>query len=303
MNVHTKKWIIAAVILVVVGALVFLAAFAAMDFDFSKISIREYRTNSYDVREDFNRIKIDASEAKVLFNLSYDGVCRVECQESKDESYQVRVENGLLVIESQDNRRWYDSVVDFNARSGVVNVYLPKSSYDILEIETSVGDVEVPESLNFRKIDISCDVGSVYCKAIASDLLEINTDIGDVNLEGIKTEGNIQVESSTGDITLKDVKATSLNVEAEIGDVRLENVVTSGRFLVTTETGSVILNGCDGSSIYIETDIGDVSGTLLSEKIIFAKSQIGDINVPMSTTGGPCEIHTSTGDIEIKFER
>lgn len=37
---NTKKWLVAATILVVVGAIMFVAAFAALGFDFERISMQ-----------------------------------------------------------------------------------------------------------------------------------------------------------------------------------------------------------------------------------------------------------------------
>ena len=94
----------------------------------------------------------------------------------------------------------------------------------------------------------------------------------------------------------------SLTTESNIGNIILKSVAAKETFSVKTSTGDVKLEGCDGESILIKTDIGDVTGTLLTDKIIFAESSVGDVDVPKSTTGGKCEISTDTGDIKIKIE-
>jgi hypothetical protein len=42
-----------------------------------------------------------------------------------------------------------------------------------------------------------------------------------------------------------------------------------------------------------------VKGSLLTDKIFFAKSETGRVIVPESMTGGRCEIKSDTGDIKI----
>ena len=41
---------------------------------------------------------------------------------------------------------------------------------------------------------------------------------------------------------------------------------------------------------------------LFSDKIFFASTDTGSVNVPKTTTGGRCEITTDTGDIDIVVE-
>ena len=50
----------------------------------------------------------------------------------------------------------------------------------------------------------------------------------------------------------------------------------------------------------MKTDTGKVVGSLLSEKVFIAETSTGKVSVPKTTTGGKCEITTSTGDIKIE---
>jgi hypothetical protein len=53
---------------------------------------------------------------------------------------------------------------------------------------------------------------------------------------------------------------------------------------LTRSTGSVRLDGCDASEIFIKTNTGSVTGTLLSEKTFFAKSDTARYGVCTSMT-------------------
>ena len=55
----------------------------------------------------------------------------------------------------------------------------------------------------------------------------------------------------------------------------------------------------DAKDVSVTTDTGDVRGNLLSDKIFFTRTDTGEISVPQTTTGGKCEIMTSTGDIRL----
>ena len=52
----------------------------------------------------------------------------------------------------------------------------------------------------------------------------------------------------------------------------------------------------------MKTDTGDVTGSLLSDKIFLAESDVGSVDVPKTTTGGVCEIRTDTGKIAITID-
>ena len=82
----------------------------------------------------------------------------------------------------------------------------------------------------------------------------------------------------------------------------LENVVASEKFSIKRDTGDVRFEDADAAEIEVETDTGSVSGSLRSEKIIFATSDTGKIDVPKNTTGGRCEITTNTGNIKIEIK-
>ena len=63
--------------------------------------------------------------------------------------------------------------------------------------------------------------------------------------------------------------------------------------------GDVTLEDADASRIKIETTTGDVTGNILTDKIIFADATTGNIDIPRLTSGGRCDISTTTGDIKI----
>ena len=76
------------------------------------------------------------------------------------------------------------------------------------------------------------------------------------------------------------------------------NILANDKIDIRRSTGSVKLVDSDANSLYIKTSTGSVNLTLLSEKVFYATSSTGSVSVPKSTTGGLCEIHTSTGSIK-----
>ena len=59
----------------------------------------------------------------------------------------------------------------------------------------------------------------------------------------------------------------------------------------------------DAANITVKTDTGSIKGTILTEKIIFAKADTGSVKVPESVTGGKCNLTTDTGSIKISYSK
>ena len=119
-----------------------------------------------------------------------------------------------------------------------------------------------------------------------------------VILEKISTN-EITIIVTTGDVKIKDVACKTFTSNGNTGDITLINVIVRDNLTIFRSTGDVELDRCDAETIYIKTSTGDVEGLILSSKIFIVKTSTGDVDVPRTTTGGICEIITSTGDIEI----
>lgn len=278
MSKTQKIWLVVAVSLIVVGSLIFSAALAGLDFDFTKLSTYTYETNTYVASGNFDKISIDVTTPDIVFAASDDGSCKVVCFEQEKLKHSVTVQDGTLMIGTVDTRKWYDHIgISFGNTK--MTVYLPQYAYASLSIHIDTGDVEIPKDFTFQHISLNSSTGDVLCYASGSDTIEIRT--------------------ATGEIELTGVNCKSVTVESDTGDISLNNVITQGRLSVRSDTGDVDFEHCDAASIFVKTSAGDVEGTLLSEKIFITETATGDIRVPKTTTGGKCEITTSTGDIEI----
>ncbi|MBQ7669865.1 MAG: DUF4097 family beta strand repeat protein [Clostridia bacterium] len=315
-----KGFIIAAVVLVAVGLAVFAGAFVASGFDFSKIGSDSYVTNTYTVDKEFDRIDIDTNVTDIVFKPSEDGKFSAVCSEERDKvHHKVTVEDGTLKITINDDREWFE-YISFLSKSMTMTLYLPGERYESLKIDASTGDVSIPSSFSFGSIDIKMSTGDVLCSASSEGPLKIKASTGDITLNGagagdaelsvstgkilvesFECGGNMSVKVSTGKATLSDVTCREFISEGSTGSLTLKNVVASGKINVKRSTGDVKFDSSDAAEIAVKTSTGDVTGTLKSEMIFFADTRTGDVDVPRTTTGGKCEISTTTGDIEIKI--
>lgn len=315
MKKATTVWLITAASLVLLGALIFGGSLMALHFDFSKLSTTKYETNTYAVTEEFHSVYVFTDTADVTFLRSDDEKASVVCTESVKMKHTVSVEDGTLTVNRTDTRKWYEYISIFSKKERVT-VYLPKSEYDSITVKGSTGNVRLSEELLLRNIDVAISTGDVICLSDTAELMKLKTttghiyisnvtagsmelkvSTGDVELMSATVTGEVNVKVSTGDIEFSGIRCGSLISTGSTGEVELVDVIATGLFSIERSTGDVELTECDAGEIHIKTDTGDVSGSLLSDKIFFPKSDTGRIRVPKTTTGGTCAITTDTGNI------
>ena len=319
MNKNVRSWLIAATLFVVIGlgAIFALLAFFA-GWDFLKLSNVIYDDNVYEISEEFANISINTDTADIVFVQSKDGKCKVVCHEKKNMKHSVEAMDGNLSINLVDTRKWYEYISWFEFSK--ITVYLPKEEYASLLIDENTGDVEISNSFKFESICVSVSTGDIKCFASAEDLIKISTSTGDISVENISTAsldlsvstGDIKITNvnctdgisaciSSGDTSASNVKCSSFVSTGTTGDISLNSVIATGGFNIERSTGDVKFDKSDASEVFVKTSTGDVNGSFLSNKIFVTSTSTGNIDVPKSTSGGVCEINTSTGDIKISI--
>lgn len=316
-----KKWLITATVLVLVGLLVFGGVMTVLKWDFKKLSTEKFETNIYSVKEEFSNIKIDTSTADVIFLLSSDDNCRVECFEEAKEKHQVFVSNDTLTVKVVKEKKWYDYIgINFNTPK--IKLYLTKDTYNSLNINDNTGDILIPKEFEFSSVDMTLSTGKAEFFALASELLRIkagtgkvnlgditagdviiSTTTGDITVSNTKCSGNVSLLVSTGDTVIEGLECNNFAAKGNTGDIKLTDVIVKETLFVSRSTGKVDFSKCDADEIKIQTDTGNINGSLLSDKVFTVSSATGSVNVPETTGGGKCEITAETGNIKITIEK
>ena len=281
MKNRTKIWLIAAYCLILVGLILFAGAMTQNDWDFRKLSTEKYETNTYAITEEFNNISLNTDTADIIFRISKNGKCKVECYEEEKAKHTVTVKDDTLIIQLNNKKSWYD-YVGINFTSPKIMVYLPESDYNNLSIKEDTGDIRIEN--------------------ISTKALELSTSTGDITLSNISCKEDIDINVSTGKTSLTDIKCKNMRTSESTGDITLKNVIATEKFSIETDTGDVRFESSDAAEIFIETDTGDIIGSLLTDKIFITHTDTGRVDVPKTVTGGRCEITTDTGDIILKIK-
>ena len=110
MSKATKIWLITAASLIVAGMIIFGGTMAVIKWDASKLLTNKYETNSHNISETFANISVNADTADILIVPSDDGSASVECYERENVKHSVSVKDGVLVIDTVDERKWYEHI-------------------------------------------------------------------------------------------------------------------------------------------------------------------------------------------------
>lgn len=315
----SKIMLIIAGCLIFVGSIVFILVMSINNWDFSSIGGSKMEIKNYEIKDNITDIVIKTTTSDIRFVNSPDSIIKVECAEHQNVSYMVKTENNTLRIELVDNRKWYN-YLNFNLKKEEIKVYLPINNYNNLNIESSTGNVEIPNYYKFNNVMIKLTTGNINYSCNTLDKITMESTTGNVilsnnsgNKADIKTTtGSIKINDfniqelitkvSTGNVYLTNISCINLSSYGTTGNITLNKVITSETLTIERSTGNVKIEKCDGGNIYITTSTGNVTGSLLSEKIFVTNTKTGKVEVPKSITGSLCEISTSTGNIKITFE-
>ena len=319
MNRRLRKLIPAALILLVVGAPIMVAAMFSMKFDFRRLGTRRTVTNTYTPAGDFEDILIGIDTAELTFLPSEDGKLKVICVEEEGMQHLVAVSDGTLSIQAVDTQRWHEKI-GVGGEKTSVTVYLPKKEYGALTLKTSTGDVTVPAAFRFRSVLMTASSADIDFRAFTEGSVSIRTSTGDISLDGLKADsldltastghirvsasviaGSVKVQTSTGEVGFTDLNCADARVKTTTGEVDLTRVLASESLRIETDTGDVSFDRSDAPEIRVETDTGDVTGTLLTPKTFEADTHTGRVKLPRSEPGGRCELKSDTGDFEISI--
>ena len=264
-----KIWIIVAIVLIAVGAIVFCTAMTAIKWDFRQLSTTEFITNSYNLDQSFSNISLNVGEASVILLPSEDNKASVVVLEDKNAPFTVSVEDGTLMIGQNEEIKWYD-MIGIHFQSPEITLTLPQSEYRVLTVKLSTGHVEIPEGFRFESIDISASTGDVVCRSsatgdinvklstgdilldnVSASTLGLSTTTGRINASGLTCAGELFTGASTGKVCLTDVNCGSLISTGDTGDLSLKNVIAAQKFSIERTTGAVTLDRCDAAEIVI----------------------------------------------------
>lgn len=322
--------------LIGLGVTTSVVALAIGQFDFDELD-GNIISKTYDITGEFTSIDVDLNTSDFNIYVSRDDTNKAVCLEKENVTFDIKVENNVLKI--VENYEYELNLLPLSRKTDV-SLFVSKDVYESLNIVSSTGDVDISDTFTFTDVNIDITTGDVSftskatnninIKATTGDVdvykatannLTIDVSTGDVEIIESNLTGNINVELTTGDLEvdiiscndfkcktttgdkeLSNVTCNNINIQTTTGSTKLDNVIASGDMNIKSGSGDITFSYSDAKNIYVESTSGDVSGTITSDKVFNATSTSGNVKVPFSTTGGICQIKTTSGDIKISIE-
>ena len=317
-----KIALLTAVLFVVLGAALGVGATLFGDLTLESLDAQELVTETIPITEDFRNISINDSFSDIYFLPSEDDTCKLVFTRLTDVTYTAEVEGDTLTILGQDGRKWYE-MIQFGSGSAwgelEMVVYLPETQYRDLTITSGAGDLNIPSNFVFdfallvtasgdvvfrggveKALTLQTASGDILAENVRAESMQINTASGTIAMNTVTVGENLALDSSSGEINLTTVECGELNVNTTSGEVECRDVLAGSILRMDTTSGDIQLVDCDASTLYLTSSSGDISGTLRTPKVFQADSDSGNVEVPRATTGGLCEIHTSSGNIHFE---
>ena len=289
-----RKPIAFALILVIAGAVVFLAGLILNGSAPSPLLKAE--ENTYVIDEPFTDIKIDMGSADIAIEKT-DGEARVETRVYGALKPEIRVKDGVLTV-SADERPHFGLHL-FTDR---ITVYLPGGSCESADIEISSGSVTVSGVSFAGHLDAEATSGSIRLSGVScGGKLEAETTSGSIRLSGVSCEGDLKAETTSGSISLS-AFSTPGNAAPTVtsGSVSVKEL-TAAHLNAKTTSGSIRLDRCDAKTLNLKTTSGSVKGSIVGSRVFVCSSTSGSIHVPETAEGGKCVIKTGSGSIDIEI--
>lgn len=317
MSKKSKLWIVAAILLILIGNIMFCIVMNKVEWDFAKLSTTNFETNEYSINENFKNIKVITDTADIEFAPSPNSTSSVVCDEQTTAKHSITVENASLVIEVKNLREWYEYIGIFS-KTPKLTIFLPENAYDKLSINAATGSVNIPQNFQFKSMDVSThtgniknyasthdnamlktSAGSILFKNASANTIELSTATGKIDVANANCQSDLKITVSTGHTNITNTKSKNIISEGTTGSIFLEDVLASEKLFIKRSTGSVNFKNCDANDTVINTSTGSVKGNFLTDKTFLAQSSTGNIDVPETFSNEKCQVTTSTGGIKI----
>ena len=189
-------------------------------------------------------------------------------------------------------------------------VWGKESELEKLDIETSSGDIILPEKLVLRgTLNLNTSSGEIKSEAVFHlEKGEIRTSSGDIKLQcgrlGYGSAENLSCRTSSGKIEIRDLSAEKFTAESGSGDVTMRDV-KSRDFSIATTSGEVKYDDAnfdhDIDRFSVRTTSGDIEMCFHTIPVISISTTSGKVSVsPAYGPEGNYSISTTSGDIKVK---
>lgn len=191
---------------------------------------------------------------------------------------------------------------DLSVKSVSGNVEVSGTDPQNLTAQSTSGDVKVASVSVGAAFYAKTISGVQRISQVSCQSAEIYATSGDVTVDSLKASGTFSCRTISGWQKLSSVTCQSAEIHSTSGDAALSDLIASESIRMETVSGNLTLIRCDAASLWLKTVSGNVNGTLLTEKVFAASTASGRIRVPDTSSGGKCEVKTTSGNITLEVQ-
>ena len=253
-----RKMMRIGALLLIIGAVLCVGAFAVNGFSFDGLENVSYEGVTYMPEGAFDRVDVSAVDAEIHIQPSQDGICRVVCDETERWHYAVEVQDGALAVRSDAN---WGTGIHINVKSPQLTIELPEKAYAELKLHSVSGDVDVV-GLCIGALTIDATSGEIGLEKLTLGSLDVESVSGDIELTDSVATGDVSIRTTSGEVELESADAANFSITSVSGDVK--GSLRSGKtFDVRTVSGDVKLpQSTSGGAFSASTTSGDVEISL-----------------------------------------
>ena len=332
----TVRMIAIGVAELVLGAIVFTAAFGGLDFKYENLAVTDgIETCEQVVTEPIENFSLESDNLALTVLRSEGEELRVVYRELEDMKKLYSFEDGKLTLKEQekDFSVWFGVSEHITWKRGIffsavarelyhAEIYLPASFEGDLNLKTDNGTVNVSDmvcanlvietdngavtvtNVTAQNVTFELDNGAFTGKDITAKTLRAETDNGLISLERVAVEELFFAKSHNGVVNLAECSAESFELYTSNGTIMLDRI-TAEKVEAETNNGAVRLTQLDAKDITLQTDNGSISGSIVGSRAdyaIEARVKNGSCNLPNKSDGERRLKATSdNGSIKITF--
>ncbi|KNZ40703.1 DUF4097 family beta strand repeat-containing protein [Acetobacterium bakii] len=310
MNSITKKLLIVAGALIILGTALGITATTMVGFNWASLGTRqqpyEEKSYTYDLAG-ITDLSVSDVSADVIFVSSNEDAIKIDCYENEKEYYDINVSaNGQLRVNYSSHKRWFEFIgINFHSPERTLTVSVPSKFTGAVNASTVSGDITMSKLGLSEALAVSTTSGEISLNDIvAAGKSSAASVSGDIELKAIKINGDLKLSTTSGSSKVSSAQiAGDLSLNSISGDDDLEKTTVENNVSLESTSGKVVFNDLIGNDISISTISGDVSGNIIGDPNTYsikANTVSGDINLPPSANGTKLlDISTTSGDIDI----
>jgi DUF4097 and DUF4098 domain-containing protein YvlB len=299
----TKRWLLIAAVLLLLGLTIALSALAFHWGDWQAFSTTEpfvEQDQAYSV-DQIQRIRIRMEDCDVRLVRSQDDQLHAVWYEGERTRFSMEVLDDHTLEISEEPHGWSGIQIDLSATSYTLLLEIPDGYVGPTEISSGSGEIAVRDLT--LEGDLSCTTGSGDVdlrEMLVRGTLLAESASGEIQMNSVSAATSASIISASGDQTLTRLQMPELTISTASGELELNQIQVGGSMSVQTTSGDIEWRELDAITLTVSTTSGEVTGLLSERYRVSAESASGDVTVTVSPEGDrTAEIDTVSGDIEI----